>query len=161
MDHIEIVQAGPEDWALVRDLRLRALADSPDSFGATLDRARTEPERVWRERLAGPDPTLVAVEDGAGVAMGGVFSLPDSDVAWIYGMWIDPACRGRGLGRRLLTDLVARAESAGRTPYLHVTEGNDGARQLYLSCGFVPTGVWERLREGSPLRIEEMALRRG
>ena len=161
MGDIELVEAGPDDWALVRDVRLRALADSPDSFGAILAQARAEPERVWRERLAGADPTLVAVEHGVGVAMGGVFSLPGSDAAWIYGMWIDPACRGRGLGRRLLTELVSRAESTGRTPYLHVTEGNDGARALYVSCGFLPTGVWEPLREGSPLRIEEMALRRG
>lgn len=161
MGAIEVVEAGPEDWALVRDVRLRALADSPDSFGATLARARTEPEHVWRERLTGPGPTLLAVEQGAGVAMGGVFFLPGSEAAWIYGMWIDPAFRGRGLGRRLLMELVTWAEGTGRTPYLHVTEGNDGARELYLSCGFVPTGVWEPLREGSPLRIEEMVLRRG
>ena len=27
--------------------------------------------------------------------------------------------------------------------------------------GFAPTGTWEPLREGSPLRIEEMVLSRG
>ena len=76
-------------------------------------------------------------------------------------MWTDPAVRGTGVGRQLLGTLVAWAQGAGRTPYLHVTEGNDGARALYVSFGFVPTGVWEPLRDGSPLRIEEMVLRRG
>ena len=45
--------------------------------------------------------------------------------------------------------------------HLHVAEGNDGARALYLSSGFVATGRWEPLREGSPVLIEELVLRRG
>lgn len=160
---VDIVQAGPDDWALVRDVRLRALADSPDAFGATLAEAQAQPEQVWRDRLAGSNPTLLAVHEGAGVAMGGGYVPPDADVdvAWLWGMWTDPAVRGRGVGRLVLDRLVAWAQDAGRTPYLHVTEGNDAARALYVSCGFVPTGVWEPLREGSPLRIEEMVLRRG
>lgn len=160
---VDIVEAGPDDWALVRDVRLRALADSPDAFGVTLAEAQAQPEQVWRDRLAGPSPTLLAVHEGTGVAMGGGFVPPeaDADVAWLWGMWTDPAIRGRGVGRLVLDRLVAWAQDAGRTPYLHVTEGNVGARALYVSCGFVPTGAWEPLREGSPLRIEEMVLRRG
>jgi GNAT superfamily N-acetyltransferase len=155
---VDILEAGPGDWELVRDVRLRALAESPDAFSVTLAEARTQPEGQWRERLASAHPTLVAVEDGYGVAMGGGFSRPGSTAAWVWGMWTDPACRGRGLGRRILGHLLAWADRAGRTPYLHVTEGNDGARALYVSCGFVPTGLWEPLREGSPLRIEELVL---
>jgi GNAT superfamily N-acetyltransferase len=155
---VDILEAGPDDWELVRDVRLRALADSPDAFSVTLAEARTQPEEVWRERLGATNPTLLAVEDGYGVAMGGGFAPPGSTAAWVWGMWTDPAFRGRGLGRRILADLLGWAQDAGRTPYLHVTEGNDGARALYLSCGFVPTGAWEPLREGSPLQIEELAL---
>jgi len=157
------VTAGPDDWTLVRDVRLRALADSPESFAVTLAQAQAQPEQTWRDRLAGPHPTLVAVHDGTGVAMAGGYVPPDAedDVAWIWGMWTDPAFRGRGVARRLLGDLVSWAQRAGRTPYLHVTEGNDGARALHVSCGFEPTGRWDPLRAGSPLRIEELALRRG
>ncbi len=159
---VDIVVAGPEDWALVRDVRLRALEDSPDAFGVLLAQALAHPERLWRERLSGPGRTLLAVEDGRGVAMGGGFPAPDDEaVLWIWGMWTDPVVRGRGVGRRILEELVAWAQGAGRTPYLHVTEGNDGARALYVSCGFAPTGVWEPLRQGSPLRIEELVLTRG
>ena len=61
----------------------------------------------------------------------------------------------------ILAAVVDWARDAGRTPYLHVTEGNATARAVYVDAGFEPTGTWEPLREGSPLRIEEMVLRRG
>ena len=158
---VDIVTAGPDDWPLVKDIRLRALADAPDAFGATLADSAVQPDEVWRERLSGPSPTVLALEDGRPVAMGGGFLLPDSDAAMIWGMWTEPAARGRGLGRRILAAVVDWARDAGRTPYLHVTEGNATARAVYVAAGFEPTGTWEPLREGSPLRIEEMVLTRG
>jgi hypothetical protein len=41
---------------------------------------------------------------------------------------------------------------------LHVTEGNNEARRLYVDRGFQPTGTWEPLREGSSIRVEELVL---
>lgn len=159
---IQIRRPGPSDWEVVRDVRLRALVDSPDSFGATLARDRALPETVWRDRLAGPNPTFLAIHESRAVAMGGGFATPDDPrTAMVWGMWTDPGFRGQGLGRRILDAVLTWSSDAGRTPYLHVTEGNDGARALYVSCGFEPTGVWELLREGSPLRVEELVLSRG
>ena len=158
---VDIVTAGPDDWPLVKDIRLRALADAPDAFGMTLAQSAAQPDEEWRERLSGPSPTVLALDDGRPVAMGGGFLVPDSDVAMVWGMWTEPAARGRGLGRRILATVVDWAHGAGRTPYLHVTEGNEVARAAYVAAGFEPTGTWEPLREGSPLRIEEMVLRRG
>jgi predicted GNAT family acetyltransferase len=157
VDEVVVRRLTPDDWAVLRDVRLRALADSPDAFGSTLERERDFEEKDWRRRSV--RPVLVVEVDGRPVAMAGTF--PEGGVLQVWGMWTDPAFRGRGIGRRILADLVAWAQGAGRTPYLHVTEGNDGARALYVACGFVPTGRWDPLREGSSLRIEELVLRRG
>jgi len=52
-----------------------------------------------------------------------------------------PAFRGRGLGKGLLRDLLAEAESAGKKVTLHVEVFNP-ARRLYEGLGF--TAVSER-----------------
>ena len=156
-----VVQLGPEDWAELREIRLRALADAPDSFGAVLAEVEAYDDRVWRDRLSTSNPTWV-VRDAAGtVAMAGGFAPADSPVAFVWGMWTAPEARGRGHSSALLDTVVTWARTIGRTPHLHVTEGNDGARRLYVRHGFEPTGTWEPQREGSALRIEELALSRG
>ena len=145
-----------DDWASFRSLRLRALADSPDAFGVTLDEAQANPESAWRQRAAGPGPVLMAFEGEHPVALGGVYAPEGSSEAFVWGMWVAPESRRHGLGGRILHELVDWARRHDRAVLLHVTEGNDGAHRLYEAQGFVSTGVWEPLREGSELRVETM-----
>ena len=148
----------PDDWSLFRDVSLRALADSPDAFRTTLAEAQAFTEDFWRQRAEGSAPILVVLEDGRGVAMGGVLTPPDSSVAYIWGMWTAPEARGRGYAAGLLENLVNWCRDRGLGVRLHVTEGNAAARRLYVAHGFKPTGVREPLREGSALRVEELHL---
>ena len=90
--------------------------------------------------------------------MGGVFTPPDSAVAYVWGMWTAPEARGRGYTAGLLTDLVSWCRDRDLGIRLHVTEGNQVALRLYLVHGFRSTGVWEPLREGSALQVEELQL---
>lgn len=61
---------------------------------------------------------------------------------FIYGIEIDEAERGRGFGRAamLLAEGEARARGMGRVE-LNVFGGNDVARGLYRSLGYVETAV--------------------
>lgn len=146
------------DWEAFRALRLRALADAPTAFGATLAEAEGQSEDLWRSRADGPGPLVMAFSSDAPVAMGGLFVPIDSDEAFVWGMWVAPDARGQGLGARILLELLDRARRTGRAVVLHVTEGNDIARRLYESHGFVGTGTWEPLRHGSDLQIEKLRL---
>jgi ribosomal protein S18 acetylase RimI-like enzyme len=151
-----IERLGPDDWRAFREIRLRALADAPTAFSVMLGEAERHPEAHWRARLGQGDPVLAVRDEHALVAMGGGWRPPeDRDRMMVWGMWTAPEARGRGHARALLAWLVEDARTRGaRTVELHVTEGNDGARRLYESCGFVATGEWEPLREGSGLRID-------
>jgi ribosomal protein S18 acetylase RimI-like enzyme len=77
-------------------------------------------------------------------------SLDGDDVAWglavaergyvgLYDIVVAPRIRGVGLGRRLVTSLMAwgRKEGAARA-YLQVREANNVAIELYRSLGFAP-----------------------
>ena len=156
-----VVELGPDDWAELREIRLRALADAPDAFSVVHSDVVVLDEDVWRDRLATTNPTYVVREAGSTVAMAGGFAPPDSPAAFVWGMWTAPEARGRGHSSALLDRVVTWARAVGRTPHLHVTEGNDAARRLYVRRGFEPTGTWEPLREGSPKRVEELVLSRG
>ena len=143
---------GPDDWETFRDIRLRSLADSPDAFGSTWERERAFTEAEWRRRLGVP---VYVVEDPRPVAIGGTFD--QEGVPHVWGMWTDPAHRGRGHAWRILDALIP----PGTPAQLDVNVTNDGARTAYQRYGFVGTGHLEPLRPGSDQRIELMVLRRG
>jgi predicted GNAT family acetyltransferase len=144
----------PDDWTVLRDVRLRALTDSPDAFGSTLQREQDFGEKDWRRRSV--RPVWVVEVDDRPVAMAGVF--PDDGVLQVWGMWTDPEHRGRGHARALLDALVGPAVAEGRPAALHVNVANSGARAFYESYGFVGTGELEPLRPGSEQRIELMRI---
>ena len=106
----------PDDWAVLRDVRLRALADSPDAFGSTLEREQPFDEKEWRRRSV--RPVWVAEVDGRPVAMAGAFT--NDGVLQVWGMWTDPDHRGQGVAR--LLDLafnlvrIAGHVSSSRSP---------------------------------------------
>ena len=70
-----------------------------------------------------------------------VVAIVDPGLARIFSMWVDPAYRRAGIGRRLVEAAVewAAAQGASRVE-LEVSEEMEPARLLYVACGFVPTG---------------------
>jgi predicted GNAT family acetyltransferase len=54
----------------------------------------------------------------------------------VGGVFVDPASRGKGLGRGVMEALVSDINSRGRNVSLFVKTGNAAARALYLSLGF-------------------------
>jgi ribosomal protein S18 acetylase RimI-like enzyme len=147
----ELRRLAPDDWETFRDIRLRSLADSPDAFSSTLEREQTFTEDDWRRRLSGP---VYAVTDPGPVAVGGIFD--DDGALHVWGMWTDPAHRGRGHARRILDALIP----AGTAARLDVNITNGDARTVYERYGFVATGDVEPLRPGSDQRVERMVLSR-
>ncbi|MGH3959983.1 ribosomal protein S18-alanine N-acetyltransferase [Mycobacterium sp.] len=60
----------------------------------------------------------------------------------VHTIGVDPAYQGRGIGRRLLNELLDFA--GGDTVYLEVRTDNAAAIALYRSAGFTDVGVRRR-----------------
>ena len=153
------------EWRTYKDLRLRALADSPDAFGSTLAREQDRSDAEWSSRLSAHpgsawDLPLVAEVDGVpvGLAWGRIESANPS-VANLYQMWVAPDYRCLGAGQMLLEAVIAwaRAKDAACLD-LGVTYRDSPATRLYLHLGFEPVGQPEPLRPGSDLLCQSMRL---
>ncbi len=122
-----------------------APADGPSDPGLVL-RPAAEPDAVRVAGLIGsgfggpPEPaayllaqTLVAERDGEVVA-----TLRAEPEGGIYGFVVDPALRGRGIGRDVLRRTCRRLRAAGVAQvHLEVEVDNEHALGLYTSLGFV------------------------
>ena len=93
-------------------------------------------EQFWSELAQPTRRYLVALDDDEVVGYAGLFLLPpDADVQTIA---VRGDQQGRGVGRVLLTGLLALADGAGAThTMLEVRADNAPALALYESMGFV------------------------
>lgn len=118
MDVTSLTQRVTEDdWETWRGIRLRSLRDSPDAFASTYEREAAYDEADWRERLR-LGPRLLVVEGGEPVALGGGFPLPHGLA--VFGLWTEPAHRGRGHATAILDVVVAWARKRDLRVELHV-----------------------------------------
>lgn len=86
--------------------------------------------------LRGKETFLVAREGRR--VVGYVAGYADGEIAYIASVAVDPAFRGRGLGRLLMETVMRRLVGAGVAAIgLHVREDNLAAIRLYESLGFV------------------------
>jgi ribosomal protein S18 acetylase RimI-like enzyme len=156
---IDVQRVRSDEWELLRDLRLRALADAPEAFATTHAEAQARPAdwwRDWTERSASEAGQAMFVAHDGDAAVGIVGVYGGRGRFDVISMWTDPAHRGKGVGSALLHAAVAFAE--GAPVFLSVTDGNDDARRLYERHGFVATGLIEPLRSNSQRSIHELRL---
>jgi len=140
----------PQPWVFVARSQILQLFPTPPipESGEEAGRVLGEADRAaMREltRIAFPDffrertPELglyLGVFDGGKlVAMAGE-RLALHGLQEISGVCTHPDYAGRGHARRLTRALLSRHRRRGVRSFLHVSEGNTGARRLYDSMGF-------------------------
>jgi ribosomal protein S18 acetylase RimI-like enzyme len=84
------------------------------------------------------------------------------DRGWVSGVGVLPAWRRRGIGRRLVASVLARAREAGvRQVALEVIAQNNAAREIYVALGFAERRellCWRRAADADALPIPEERL---
>jgi ribosomal protein S18 acetylase RimI-like enzyme len=140
-----------DDAAAYQALRLHGLLESPVAFGSSYVSEADIPLSHVAARLArgagGEDVVFGAFDDGGAlvglVALGRQKGLKTSHRAYVWGMYVAPEARGRGVGRALMDALIAHARTLPGLERLTlgVEATNEAARALYHSLGFVAYGI--------------------
>lgn len=131
---------GDADVNEFRRVRLEALESEPRAYGdSTVEFAALPKERVLAFLRAGN--TLGGFDGDRLVAIGGLYQqghLKARHKATIWGVWVAPEARGRGLARGLMEALIAHARGLDGVEQvdLAVAETQPAARRLYQRLGF-------------------------
>jgi GNAT superfamily N-acetyltransferase len=101
-NNIEVSLLSKDEWERLRDIRLRALKENPEAFGADFNEVQSRTKDGWLKDYNKED-YLVASINGTDVGMLYVEVLNGDHGAtcWIGGCWTDPAYRGKGVMRAL------------------------------------------------------------
>lgn len=135
----------PGDAGLLRALRMQALHDEPHSFGASHAEMadRTEADfAAWIEK-APPGGIFGAFDDGSLVGMAGLLvhsSLKQRHKGMLWGVYVQPTHRGRGLSTALVRAVIDHARGVVSVLQTSVVTGNAVALGVYLRCGFAVMG---------------------
>src|SRR5690242_10047077 len=94
-----------DDWRLLRDVRLAALADAPYAYGSSLAIEEAFGEADWRRRLHPAALWTVVRHEDEPVGLIGAY-VPEEDTPMIVSLWVRPGLRGKGIGDELITDVL-------------------------------------------------------
>lgn len=152
---IRIAEITPETFPAWRALRLRALKNHPDAFGATWDDYAALSEDEARESFfsrQGPRSRVwgAFAKDGSLLGTVGLFCDSGSKLAHrahVWGMYVAPEARGQRVGEHLIAEAVAFARNSEGILQVHlaVTSHNASAKRLYVRMGFATYGVEPRV----------------
>ena len=145
---VSVHQLRPANWRRFRDVRLIALADTPDAFGSTLEAEQQFSDEVWMKRLGRDNAATFVAVDEDGVDSGLIVAAPYNDQAGLYAMWVSSSVRRQGVGSMLVNSVIEWSQSRRFSKLLlDVGDTNGAAIALYSSIGFQPTGKTGTLPE--------------
>lgn len=138
-----------EDARIYQDLRLSALKNNPEAFGSTYEREIKFSLETLAERMKPTDGKFVLGAFDENELLVGIVAfvrdagMKTSHKAYVFGMYVAPECRGEGIGKALMLELIRRAKRIDGVEQINlsVISENGTAKKLYKSIGFEVFGV--------------------
>ncbi len=145
---MDVEALAADDWEILRDVRLRALKDSPAAYISTYEEVAGWTEAKWRDRFATAVWVVLRSEQRI---IGVASSLRDDErptERHLESVWVEPGHRRTGALRAILQYLVELEPEVGDW-LLWVLDGNAEALAVYQRLGFEPTGESQLLNDAS------------
>ncbi len=143
---ITIRDATIEDIPFMKAMIWEAIMASPGFVAEMgLEKIRQHEDNNWQEWAIQPNPAFIALDE-TGRKLGTLTLKPhekedEAVVGWRFGIGVEAAARGQGVGQRLIERALdySRSHNA-RYLTLFVDPANTPAHTLYRKLGFVERG---------------------
>ncbi|HTV99692.1 MAG TPA: GNAT family N-acetyltransferase [Streptosporangiaceae bacterium] len=155
---VEVASLTEDEWRVLRETRLAALADAAGAFAASEAEEAARPEQYWRT-LARTGGIFVATAGGEPVGLVAGVPRETPGERGLAAMWVTPSWRGTGAAAMLVAAVAdwARTQRALRLS-LWVPADNPRALRFYARQGFALTGRSRPFPERPGRRVQEMIL---
>ena len=148
-NNFEIIKLPLNRWREHKELRLGALKTDSQAFLSTYEKEAEHPDEKWQQRLKSANEEITswmyfAQSDGKLVGMIGCFR-DENDLknhsAQIWGMYVTPAQRGKGIAKSLMSTLLKKLSANKDITKLKLEVNTDqkSAVKLYEHFGFKAT----------------------
>ena len=156
------------DIETFREIRLLALAIHPESFGPTVEEEKALDTGDWKKRIGSADSSdfvLGAFVKESLIGIAGFYREKKNNFrhkGMIWGVFVIPEMRGKGIGRLLVEQALQIAETQPGLSIvkLHVAEPNFEAISLYKALGFKEFGMEPSARYIGDKYISEVLMSR-
>ena len=149
-----IISLPPARWREAKQLRLEALRAEPAAFASSYEDELAFGDDVWIARLTSAferdgNLTFFAEVDSELVGMGGAHWSTKAKlrhVAEVYGVYVSPEIRGKGVAARLMRRLLDELRALRRIEKVSLTVNSElpVAVALYEKLGFEIVGTARR-----------------
>lgn len=151
---VEIIKIEPEKWEEYKELRLASLRNDKCAFLASFEEKVKASDDEWKKRLEESETEeegfiLFARYQGKLVGLLGAYfpkHEKQNHIAELYGFYVDPSLRGKGIGKRLMEEVLAKLEKRKDIVKVKigVNEIQEKAIEIYKKFGFKEVGRLEK-----------------
>ena len=161
MSGLQVRRLRGDDAAAFKAVRLNGLRLHPDAFGSSFEEEVDRPLDLIAQAL---EANFVAgcERDGALLGIAGLrqgASVKTRHRGLLWGVFVDPAARGLGVGERLIGAIVEQARGQVEDLTLTVSAHNATAIGLYKRFGFAEYGLDRRSLKLADGYVDELLMR--
>ena len=128
-----------DEWQAFKNIRLKALETDPHVFGASLEDSRAYPDKKWQEDVMLEHVGIFGVfAEKELIGMTGIAKLEEEGAAVLWGSWLEPVWRGKGVSEKMYAARLDWAHERADITHIVVShrESNVESRRANQKAGF-------------------------